>query len=270
MFDQVVSVEIVHHFCHIATHRLGIDIPSSYRVLIVGRIAKRLETLGLCAADYLAWLDEDVDCCEVVSFLDFFRPRPPRFFARPEDHIALHRWITSALATNKRRFRLWSAGCGTGEEPYGMALTAMAAVRACRMKSTDVDIRILASDNSGAALERGRRGWFAPDQLCNVVPYLRGRCFRAEDDGLAVNDEIKAMVNFRHVNLIRTPFPMSGPLDGIFCHYGLAYLIPQVRCRAAAAVRTVLASEGVLRTGLGETALTTAERASEGPEPAAS
>jgi chemotaxis protein methyltransferase CheR len=255
MFEEVVPVEVVRHFCHIATNRLGVGISSDHQALVAGRVAKRLQLLQVPLDEYMTRLEEDKDCTEVVGFLDFLRPRPPRFFARLDDHTALHERLVHWLKDGKRRIRLWSAGCGSGEEAYSMALTALAAVQAAEVSLDDMDIKILATDISMPMLDRGKQGIFADEQLRDVPPTLRDRYFHATEGGMAIDEDIKDMVSFRRLNLTRLPFPMTGPLEAIFCHEGLLPLVASVRQRLVVAVKKLLAKEGLLCTGLGELAL---------------
>ena len=114
LLEEVVSVEVVRHFCHVATRRLGIELDAKAKALVAGRVAKRLGMLQVPLDEYLSRLEEDKNCDEVVGFLDFVRPRPPGFFARFADHAELHNQIRRWLREGRRRFRLWSAGCGSG------------------------------------------------------------------------------------------------------------------------------------------------------------
>jgi chemotaxis methyl-accepting protein methylase len=125
MLHEVVSVEVVRHFCHIATRRLGIGIDAKVEALVAGRVAKRLKVLQLPLDEYLSRLEGDQNCDEVVGFLEVMRPRPARFFARAGEHALLRAHLELCLAAGRRRFRLWSAGCGSGEEPYAMGLTIL-------------------------------------------------------------------------------------------------------------------------------------------------
>ena len=255
MFDEVVPVEVVRHFCHIATNRLGVGISSKHQTLVAGRVAKRMQLLQVPLDEYMSRLEEDKDCGEVVDFLDFLRPRPPRFFARLGDHMALHGRLVGWLKGGKRRIRLWSAGCGTGEEAYGMALTALGAMQASEVSLDEMDIKILATDISMSVIDRGKRGVFDQEQLCDVPPCMRDRYFRAVDGGWGIDEDIKDMVHFRRLNLTRLPFPMTGPLQAILCHEGLVPLVASARKCLAVAVRELLAEDGLLCTGFADQAL---------------
>jgi chemotaxis protein methyltransferase CheR len=252
MLDEVVSVEVIRHFCQVATHRLGVRVGDSHHALVAGRVAKRLHALQVGIEEYMGRLSNDVNCDEVVGFLDFLRPRPPRFFAHRADHLALHGHLVHLFSQGHRRIRLWSAGCGTGEEAYGMALTVLDAIQAARLGLHDVDVKILATDISKAMLQRGSRGVFDEEQLRDVPRTLYGRYFQTTDDGMAIDDDIKDLVVFRRLNLTNLPFPMTGPLEVIFGHEGLAPLVPSAQERVLGAMKQVLAAHGLLFTGLSD------------------
>ena len=263
MFDEAVSVEVVRHFCRIASNRLGVGIGDNHRALVAGRVAKRMRALQVDQDEYVSRLNNDQECSEVVGFLDFLRPRPPRFFAGREDHLALHAALVHALGEGKRRIRLWSAGCGTGEEAFGMALTALGALEAAKVALPEVDLKILATDISKVALDRGKRGMFDEEQLRDVPRSLYRRYFSSTGDGLTIDENVKDLVRFRRLNLTKLPYPMTGPMDAIFCHEALAPLVRSARDRVAAALKALIAEEGLLRSGFDEEALAAAEGTDE-------
>lgn len=252
MFDEVVSVEVVRHFCHIANRRLGVELDAKAEALVPGRVAKRLKQLQLPLDEYLNRLKEDEHCDEVVGFLDVMRPRPQRFFARWADFKELHGLLRRALAAGRRRFRLWSAGCGSGEEAYAMALTALDAVSTLHLPPESVDVKVLASDLSSRVLQRGKKGIFDEAQVRDLPRFMRDRYFAPASEGLAISAEVKALVVFRRLNLTRLPFPMTGPLDAIFCQDGLALLLPRARQRTVEAMKAILSEQGMLCAGADE------------------
>jgi chemotaxis protein methyltransferase CheR len=263
MFDEVVSVEVVRHFCHIANRRLGVELDAKAEALVPGRVAKRLKQLQLPLDEYLNRLKEDEHCDEVVGFLDVMRPRPQRFFARWAEFSQLHGLLRRALADGRRRFRLWSAGCGSGEEPYGMALTVLDAVRTMGLEPESVDVKVLASDLSQRVLQRGKKGLFDEAQVRDLSKDLRDRYFSPASEGVAIAQEVKSLVVFRRLNLARLPFPMTGPLDAVFCHDGLSLLLPRARQRAVQAIKAILSAQGILCAGLDDDIEETRDAASE-------
>jgi len=259
MLDEVVSVDVVRHFCHIATCRLGVGMDPKVAALVAGRVAKRLKVLQLPLDEYLSRLEGDQNCDEVVSLLEVMRPRPARFFARAADHALLQAQLGRWLAAGRRRFRMWSAGCGSGEEPYAMALTMLQAIEAARLPPEMVDWKILASDASLRSLERGKKGVFDEEQVSGVSDVLLARFFTETHEGAAIRGEVKARVVFRRLNIAQPPFPMTGPLDAIFCHEGLLPLLPRVRRRVIDAAKSLLVRDGSFCTGIDEDSLQRAD-----------
>jgi chemotaxis protein methyltransferase CheR len=249
MLNEVVSVDVVRHFCHIATRRLGIGMDAKVEALVAGRVAKRLQVLQLPLGEYLSRLDGDQNCDEVLGFLEVIRPRPARVFARAAEHALLDAHMRRWLAAGRRRFRLWSAGCGSGEEPYGMALTMLQAIEAARLAPETVDWKILASDTSLRSLERGKKGVFDQEQVAGIPEAMAARYFIETSEGAAICKEVKAHVAFRRLNIAQPPFPLTGPLDAIFYYEGLLPLLPRVRRRVIDAAKTLLGKDGAFCAG---------------------
>jgi chemotaxis protein methyltransferase CheR len=132
-----------------------------------------------------------------------------------------------------------------------MALTALSAVQVSEVGLGNVDIKILATDLSTPMIDRGKKGVFDEAQLRDVPPFMRDRYFRAVEGGLAIDEDVKDMVYFRRLNLARSPYPMTGPLEAIFCHEGLVPLVARARKRVAGAINDLLADGGLLCTGFG-------------------
>lgn len=69
----------------------------------------------------------------------------PGFFHEPRQFELLAASVLPALARSRRRLRLWSAGCGTGEEAWSLAITVDEAdLPAVDIVATDADSRALA------------------------------------------------------------------------------------------------------------------------------
>lgn len=253
MLDEAVSLEAVRHFCHIANRRLGIGIDPKVETLIAGRVAKRLKVLRVPLEEFMNHLEEDKQCSEVVGFLDVMRPAPARFFARWSEHAELHAQLRRWFFDGRRRFRLWSAGCGSGEEPYAMVITALNAIEAAGLDPHSIDLKVLATDLSPRMLDRGKKGVFSQTQIRGVPAAVSERYFTIDGADVTICPEVKSHVVFRRLNLAHVPFPMSGPLDAIFCHEGLLPLLSRVRCKVIDAARALLTNEGVLCTGMDET-----------------
>jgi chemotaxis protein methyltransferase CheR len=265
MIEEVVPVEVVRRFRHLAARHLGLDIDASLEPMISARIGKRLGELQLSLHSYLARLQQDTVGEEIIAFWDFVRPRPARLFARWPDCWRLNARIGKALDHGSRRFRLWSAGCGSGEEAYTMALVAHHAIEAAGIEPHAVDLKILATDLSPRRLAVGKRGLFAGPQIWDVPKGMQQRYFAETDAGFQISDELCSRVVFRQLNLAMPPFPMTGKLDAVFCQEGLQSLVPRAQRRAIKAARGLLADEGFIRTGIDEELIPQDDEIGKGP-----
>lgn len=247
--EEVIPVEAVRIFRNFATKYLGVEIDQELEPLVGGRIAKRLGQLHIPLHKYIARLYQDKDAEEIVAFLDFVRARPAPLFARRLDHAQLRVRMRERLGEGCRRFRLWSAGCGTGEEAYAMALSMVDAIESEGLNAEEVDFEVLATDLSERTLAMGRQGLFEQAQLCKVPATLRRRHFFRAYGGIAISDALQSRVVFRRLNLAQTPLPIKGMFDTIFCHEALIPMVPRARAAAVEAMTGVLAEDGLIRTG---------------------
>lgn len=252
MIEEVVPVEVARRFRHLAARHVGLDIGRTHEPMIGARISKRLRELQISLHSFMSRIAQDAAGEEIITFWDFVRPRPARFFARWPDCRRLSTRVRLALDGGRRRFRFWSAGCGSGEEAYTLVLVAHHAIEAAGFDPFDIDLKVLATDVSARALEMGKRGLYAAPQIWNVPKGMRRYHFVETNAGFQISDEIYSRVVFRQLNLSAPPFPMTANLDAVFCQEALHTMVPQAQRRAIKAVRDLLMEDGFVRTGLDE------------------
>src|SRR5881394_1714624 len=85
-------------------------------------------------------------------------------------------------------FRIWSAACATGEEPYSIAIALAEAGLG------DHPIEITASDASPSALEKAHRGVYREKSVRALPAELRDKYFERVRDGWNLRSEIKQRV----------------------------------------------------------------------------
>lgn len=149
--------------------------------------------------------------------------------------------------TTRRPFRILSAACSTGEEPYSMAIALLEAgvpATAWTMDAVDLSLRNLA---------KAREGWYAGLSFRQLVPPLRDRYFAARDGGWEIRAELRAAVRFQPGNLL-DPFLLAGetPYDLILCRNVLIYLTPEARLKTVWNLSRLLVPGGLLAGGHAE------------------
>jgi chemotaxis protein methyltransferase CheR len=202
----------------------GIHLSEQKRELVYGRLTRRLRALQLRTfAQYRERLRGDVQ--ELVELCNAITTNLTSFFREPHHFQYLREQVLAPLvagARRKRRLRIWSAGCSTGEEPYSIAMTVLETLP----DPGNWDVRILATDLDSEVLSRARRGVYPSERTGNLSPQRLQRFFseRQEAGGVCrqVAPEVAALVTFKQLNLIHA-LPMKGPLDVIFCRNVVIY-----------------------------------------------
>jgi chemotaxis protein methyltransferase CheR len=115
-------------------------------------------------------------------------------------------------------FRVWSAACATGEEPYTIAL-------ALAERGLDsLPIEILGTDASPAALEKARRGVYREKSFRALPPALRQKYFTPGSDGSRLSEAIMRRVTFARANLLELgEISPLARVQAIFCRNVFIY-----------------------------------------------
>ncbi|MDX6256334.1 MAG: chemotaxis protein methyltransferase CheR [Frankiales bacterium] len=139
------------------------------------------------------------------------------FFRNPPQIRALGRQVLPELVranAESKRLVIWSAGCSTGEEPYTVAMLLLELIPDHR----DWDIRIIATDVSQRALTAARRAKYGQRSVQLADAERVGRFFDYENGDYVVKPEVRALVTFRHHNLVTDPSPfLSREIDLVLC-----------------------------------------------------
>jgi chemotaxis protein methyltransferase CheR len=162
----------------------------------------------------------------------FFRDR--RLFMALRDDV-----LPQLRASVGRRARIWSAGCGAGQEPYSLAMLAA--------EDSDLgDPEIFASDLSLAALERAERGVYTHFEVQRGLPIRRLlRHFTLAEDAWRIGEGVRARVRWRPLNLV-DDFTVSRPFDLILCRYVLDHFDQAMRAQVIQRLSRALTPEGWL------------------------
>jgi chemotaxis protein methyltransferase CheR len=233
----------------------GIVLEKSKMPLVYARLARRVRALGLRNfGAYCVLLTSRGSEEERIRMREALTTNVTRFFRESHhfDHLresVLPRLV--AQARRGKRVRLWSAGCATGEEPYSIALTVLAAMP----DAARFDFKILATDIDGSILKTARLGAFSRDSLDDVDDGARARWFDVLEDDTkmhrAVGPEMRELVAFRRHNLIGE-WPMKGPFQAIFCRNTVIYFDGPMRNAIWTRMGSVLSPGGYLYLGHSE------------------
>lgn len=150
--------------------------------------------------------------------------------------------------------RFWSAGCSTGEEAYSIAI---ACNRVAGRRDSSGRPRILGSDINADSIARARRASFRDWSMRGVPDWFFQYFSRSRDGHITIEPAIASAVQFQVANLnrLQQQAVRGAPFDAIFCRHVLMYFQPEAMRRTVAALRALLAENGLLIVGVAEAPL---------------
>ncbi len=257
-----ISDEEFDHFRSIAHKEAGIWIADFKRNMVFRRISKRVRALGLKSIDqYLAYLKDDNWEHERQPLINALTTNKTSFYR--EDHhfdflqeTALPALQKSAIPGAKRRLRIWSAGCSSGEEPYSIAIT----LREVMEDIGQWDARILATDIDTEMVGIGDRGVYPSEFLDDIPSALQPRyTAKAGADTFQMTHALRSMITFKPLNLLG-PWPMKGPFDMIFCRNVVIYFDKPTKQELFDRFADILKPDGLLFIGHSESLFKVSKR----------
>ncbi len=245
--------QVYEKLCSIVHEKSGIALNESKEALLSARLGKRIRELGLQDfKDYLGLLLEDETGEEVIRLLDAISTNVTSFFRESEHFEFIRGPFMKWVESGQTRFRFWSAASSTGEEPYTLGMTLLDV-----LGGRQVDLKILATDISTRALEKGKAGIYEEKTVEPVPVHLRDRYMERSRVGkgeakYSVREVLKGLVSFRRINLASMPFPMRGPFDVIMCRNVMIYFDDKLRRELMAEMYRLLRPDGYLLVGHAE------------------
>ena len=156
----------------------------------------------------------------------------------------------------QRRIRIWCAACSTGQEPYSLAMSLKEMGAALAGWRFD----IVATDIATPVIERAMIGSYNQFEVQRGLPItLLLRYFQKAGDHWQIVPEIRAMVKFRQLNLLRD-FSALGTFDLVFCRNVLIYFDHDTKADVLQRVGRTMSPDGFLVLGAAETVLGLADQ----------
>lgn len=206
-----------------------------------------MKVLGI--PDYPSFLERlQTDRPEAEGLADLMRVTVSRFFRDRTCWADLALKALPPLLSEKpagSTFRVWSAGCCGGEEPYTMALAWLEYLRPF-FPSLTMDI--LATDIDESSLERARKGLYSSASLRESPREIRDKWFVRKNGMWQVDERVYELVRFENGNLMKD-LPPAG-MDLVLCRYLIfTYYRGEKLQKAAKRIHDALRPGSVLMTG---------------------
>jgi chemotaxis protein methyltransferase CheR len=235
---QVAALETVtrlsdRHFRSIAElveTEVGIKLPAAKRLMLEGRLLKRVRALDYSDVnEYVEQLfDGDHFEAELVHLIDCVTTNKTDFFREPS-HFAFMKEVAVPEILRRRGrgtrpLKIWSAACSTGMEAYTIAMVLDDMVTS---GIANFQFSVLGTDISTSVLKLAETGIYTPEMISPVPAEFARRYFLSPKDPsrdeVRVVPRLRRSTNFMRMNLMDPSYPVDRDVDIIFCRNVLIY-----------------------------------------------
>ncbi|WP_415716427.1 CheR family methyltransferase [Maridesulfovibrio sp.] len=183
----------------------GIFIAGNRKYLLENRLANRLKELNLKSfGEYYYYLQYDPGKkTELNKLFEVITTNETSFYRNPPQLKVFQTKVLPAVfdelrKKGRKRLRIWSAGCSTGEEPYTLSMI-IHDVLGPELKNWD--IKITANDLSERVLKSARRAVYSEYSLRTTPREIIAKYFDKDGKQYKVKPAIKQLVSFGQINL---------------------------------------------------------------------
>lgn len=243
---QPISNEEIDAFTIAVKARFGMDF-TNYEPKSLQRGLKRLMTKQKKKSLFDLWAAMLYDRSLIVHYVDELLINLTEFFRNPDLWQLLHQELLPSFSKYKS-WRIWHAGCSTGEEAYSMAVTL--AETGYLEQST-----LLATDLSTKALTQAVAGQYHEFQWSACQRSYAQCHFRAKADAYLYKDEkyfyiasrLKQSIQFQRHDLVQES--VKGTYDLIFCRNVMIYFDDRLKEQVLKRLYQALSNDGYLIIG---------------------
>jgi two-component system CheB/CheR fusion protein len=234
----------------------GFDFTGYKRASLTRRIHKRMQMVGVKTyPEFVQLLEQSPAEFEhlcntvLINVTAFFRDGVP--------WDALAKEIVPRLVSAKRPdepFRVWSAGCASGEEAYTLAIVIAEAMGHDEFRAR---VKIYATDVDEQALTVARHATYDSKQVEPIPTELLEKYFERHDGRYTFRKDLRRLVIFGRNDLVQDA-PISR-IDLLVCRNTLMYFNAATQAKVLARFHFALTDNGYLFLGRAETLLAHSE-----------
>ncbi len=224
--DKELSVEEFGMFQKLVYDEVGISLADHKRTLVQSRLRKWLKEFSLDSyKDLYIKIKNDTSGQMLILLINAITTNVTSFFREENQWIYLQEHIQEVFDAKKKRIRIWSAACSSGQEPY----TIIMFLREHIPDFDKWDVKILATDISEDILSKAIKGVYSQKEIEGMPHNMLAKYFNSTKDEkgnevFVVKDALKKDIKFRIFNLVTGDFSMfKNCFDAIFCRNVMIY-----------------------------------------------
>ena len=228
----------------------GISLNDSKKVLLVGRLTRRLKVYEFGTfTQYYRMLATGDHSEELQTMVDLLTTNETYFFREPK-HFEFLRDEIIKKRSSPATFRVWSAASSSGEEIYTLAM-----VLADSLPSTPWEI--VGSDISTQVLAKAATGHYSLARTEGIPPaFMKKYCLkgvRAHAGTFLIAPELRKRTSFYQINLTLPVDADIGDFEVIFLRNVMIYFDPETKAKVVNHLLPRLKRGGHLIIGHSET-----------------
>lgn len=266
MFSCCTVNETIHPkdfqlFQQLIHRETGIWLRDSKQLMLCSRLARRLRHHGITTFhQYYEYLQtQDTKKTELLALINCITTNKTSFFRESHHFKFLEQLIHERFRHSRNhgtigQFKVWSAACSTGEEPYSILMTMMEAILAANSPTGPSlismpdpashnrpllhnlplwDLRVLATDIDTDVLDRAKAGIYDGDNTDSIPALLQRKYFlrgTGRMEGMMrVKPELRQRAEFKRLNFKDATWAIEEQFDAIFCRNCLIYFDQQMQ-----------------------------------------
>jgi chemotaxis protein methyltransferase CheR len=257
-FNGIIQIDDkeFHLISALVYEKFGIHLTDKKKALVRGRLNKLIRGLGYTSfQQYYDSILDDKTGRSLLDLVDKISTNHSYFFRENEhfdflETVVLPKVEEKLKSENSSDLRIWCAGCAAGEEPYTLAMVLLEHFGASFFYGNP---GVLATDISLSALSQAAEGVYTPDRVQAVPHYYKSKYFTQTADGMfKIKNDLKKMILFKRLNLMRPEFPFKGKFHVIFCRNVMIYFDGPTKTDLVAKFHNFLVDDGHLFVGHSE------------------
>jgi chemotaxis protein methyltransferase CheR len=238
--------DLIKNYC-------GIIFRKNKQYLLEYKLTPRLRELNFNSfSDYIYYLKYPVINKQEIQKLINLITINETYFFREKGQILymIKNAIPELIKKGKKHFKIWSAACSTGEEPYSIAIL-LKEYSLLNKYSFD----IIGTDIDTEALEKAKAGIYKKVSFRNSEDEkILMKYFDMANQTYYLKREIKDAVKFFYFNLVENSInSYLERVDFIFCRNVLIYFDLDIKKKVAEMFYRILDNDGCLFLGYAET-----------------
>lgn len=240
-----ISNEEIDAFTTAVKARFGLDF-TNYEPKSLQRGLQRLMNKQKKTSLFELWSAMLYDRDLIVHYVDELLINLTEFFRNPDLWRRLYRELLPSLP--KRPWRIWHAGCSTGEEAYSMAVTLaeVGALERTSLIATDLSSKSLAKaikgQYHGLQWEACKRSYLQCHFEAKMDAYLH-----KTENYFYITQRLKQFIQFKRHDLVQDA--ITETYDFVFCRNVMIYFDARLKEQILKRLYHALADEGYLIIG---------------------